>query len=101
MYIQVYIISNLATAVEVVRRRAFTEQYMKKAISIADVFSTQHEEEFNLRTNFHAKLKKHFLSKMFPGMEDLPPAFATERPENFDKQLPVITLKDVEVYFII
>ena len=57
--------------------------YMKKAISIADVFSTQHEEEFNLRTNFHAKLKKHFLSKMFPGMEDLPPAFATERPENF------------------
>ena len=34
---------------------------------------------------------------MFPGMEDVPPAFATERPPNFDKNLPVITLKDIQV----
>ena len=41
---------------------------------------------------------KTFLqSKMFPGMEDVPPAFATERPPNFDKNLPVITLKDIQV----
>ena len=51
----------LATAVEVVRRRAFTEQYMKKAVNIADNFSTLHSEEFSLRNNFHVKLKKHFL----------------------------------------
>ena len=41
---------------------------------------------------------KTFLqSKMFPGMEDVPPAFATERPPNFDKNLPIITLKDIQV----
>ena len=34
---------------------------------------------------------------MFPGMEDLPPTFATEKPENFDHLLPVITLNDVEM----
>ena len=87
----------LATAVEVVRRRAFTEQYMKKAVSIAETFSTLNDEELTLRTNFHVKLRKHFLSKMFPGMEDMPPSFASARPKDFDKNLPVITLKDVEV----
>ena len=30
-------------------------------------------------------------------MEDLPPAFATEKPEPFDNNLPEITLKDVEM----
>ena len=57
----------LATAVEVVRRRAFAEQFLHKSNAIADTFSALHSEEFDLRTNFHAKLKKHFLSKMFPG----------------------------------
>ena len=86
----------MATAVEVVRRRAFSGQYLKKAISIAENFNTLHHEEMALRVNFHAKLKKHFLSKMFPGMEDLPPSFATEKPDKFDHLLPLITLMDVE-----
>jgi RB1-inducible coiled-coil protein 1 len=50
-----------------------------------------------LRATFQAKLKKHFLSKMFPGMEDIPPEFATIQPEVFDDRLPDITLSDVDV----
>ena len=42
----------MATAVEVVRRRAFSEQYLKKATSIADTFCTLHDEELSLRMNF-------------------------------------------------
>ncbi len=86
----------MATAVEVVRRRAFSEHYLKKAMSIAENFGGLHDTELSLRMNFNSKLKKHFLSKMFPGMEDLPPSFATEKPDNFDHLLPEITLADVE-----
>ena len=42
----------MATAVEVVRRRAFSDQYLKKATSIADTFCTLHDEELSLRMNF-------------------------------------------------
>ena len=86
----------LATAVEVVRRRSFSDHYLNKAVRIADTFSGLHDEELELRKNFQAKLKRHFLSKMFPGMEDNVPTFATERPVNFDQYLPEITLEDVE-----
>ena len=86
----------LATAVEVVRRRSFSDHYLNKAVRIADTFSGLHDEELQLRKNYQAKLKRHFLSKMFPGMEDSVPTFATERPEDFDQYLPEITLEDVE-----
>ena len=33
---------------------------------------------------------------MFPGMEDLPPPFATVQPDPFDQKLPVISLTDLE-----
>ena len=45
----------MATAVEVVRRRAFSDQYLKKAMSIADTFCTLHDEELALRMNFQVK----------------------------------------------
>ena len=86
----------LATAVEVVRRRSFSDHYLNKAVRIADTFSGLHNEEYQLRKNYQAKLKRHFLSKMFPGMEDSVPTFATERPDDFDQYLPEITLEDVE-----
>lgn len=86
----------IATAVEVVRRRAFAKHYLEKAGSLSEKFSALHQEEMALRSNFQSKLKKHFLSKMFPGMEDLPPPFATENPDPFDDRLPEITVSDVE-----
>lgn len=87
----------MATAVEVVRRRAFAEHYLLRTCSLADKFRQVHGEEVQLRANFQAKLRKHFLSKMFPGMEDVPPSFATDRPDEFDNKLPAIHLSDVEV----
>ncbi|TRY75650.1 hypothetical protein TCAL_04589 [Tigriopus californicus] len=86
----------VATAVEVVRRRAFSDRFLARTASLSEKFSSLHQEEVSLRRNFQSKLKKHFLSKMFPGMDDIPPAYATERPRRFDDRLPNITLKDVE-----
>jgi len=48
------------------------------------------------RGEFQAKLRRHFLSKMFPGTEDVPSEFATEEPKHFDHELPEITVKHVE-----
>ena len=69
----------------------------QKTNGLADKFSQLHREEMILRASFQAKLKKHFLFKMFPGMEDSPPEFATVHPEVFDDRLPDITLGDVDV----
>ena len=86
----------MATAVEVVRRKAFSEHYLTRTASLAETFSSLHKEEIALRTNYQAKIKKHFLSKMFPGMDDFPPPFAGDCPNRFDNRLPDITLADVE-----
>ena len=86
----------MATAVEVVRRKAFSNHYLTRASSLAESFSSLHKEEITLRTNYQSKIKKHFLSKMFPGMDDYPPPFANDCPEKFDNRLPEITLSDVE-----
>ena len=86
----------MATAVEVVRRKAFSDHYLTRTASLAETFSSLHKEEITLRTNYQAKIKKHFLSKMFPGMDDFPPPFAGDCPNRFDNRLPDITLADVE-----
>lgn len=86
----------LATVVEVVRRRSFSQQYLKKAEIIAGTFGEVHTEEVRTRQIFQDKLNKHFLSTMFPGMEDIPPDFATVPPMQFDNVLPKISLQDLE-----
>merc|ERR1712096_2080 len=86
----------MATVVEVVRRKAFSDHYLGRTASLAETFSSLHKEEVTLRANYQAKIKKHFLSKMFPGMDDFPPPFANDCPEKFDNRLPDITLDDVE-----
>ena len=86
----------MATVLEVVRRKAFSKHFLDKADALADTFGSVHEEEVGLRTNFQSKLKKHFLAKMFTGMDDLPPPFAKSPPGRFDDNLPDITLEDVE-----
>ena len=86
----------MAMALEVVRRKAFSRHYLSSTASLAETFSSLHKEEIILRTNYQAKIKKHFLSKMFPGMDDYPPVFANDCPGQFDNCLPEITLSDVE-----
>ena len=86
----------IATVVEVVRRRAFSRHYLEKTTGLSEKFSKLHGEEMILRKDFTSKLRKHFLAKMFPGMEDLPPAFATDAPRTFDDRLPNVCIGDVE-----
>ena len=86
----------MATAVEVVRRRAFSKHYLSRTAALAETFSTLHKEEVILRSNYQTNIKKHFLSKMFPGMDDFPPPFGTDCPAKFDQRLPDITLSNVE-----
>eukprot|EP00092_Neocalanus_flemingeri_P034467 GFUD01037478.1.p1 GENE.GFUD01037478.1~~GFUD01037478.1.p1 ORF type:complete len:1402 (+),score=479.73 GFUD01037478.1:84-4289(+) len=86
----------LATVVEVVRRRSFSQHYLKKAEIIAGTFGEVHSEEVRTRQIFQEKLNKHFLSTMFQGMDDIPPDFATVPPQEFDNILPQISLQDLE-----
>lgn len=48
------------------------------------------------RKEFQAQFEGHFLTSLFPGMEDLPPSFATQAPSMFDSTLPKITVDDVD-----
>merc|ERR1712096_18573 len=51
----------MATVVEVVRRKAFSDHYLGRTASLAETFSSLHKEEVTLRANYQAKIKKHFL----------------------------------------
>lgn len=48
------------------------------------------------RQEFSTMFEGHFLNALFPGMEDLPPSFATRAPSIFDTGLPKITQADVQ-----
>jgi RB1-inducible coiled-coil protein 1 len=49
-----------------------------------------HNEEVARRRDFQSQFEGHFLSTLFPGMEDLPPPFATQAPAPFDLELPQV-----------
>lgn len=49
-----------------------------------------HSDEIAKRKNFQSKFEGHFLSQLFPGLEDLPPAFAIKAPSTFDHNLPKV-----------
>lgn len=49
-----------------------------------------HNEEVARRKDFQGQFEGHFLSTLLPGMEDLPPPFATQAPSPFDLDLPKV-----------
>lgn len=57
---------------------------------------TIHNEEVTKRKEFQCQFDGHFLNSLFPGMEDLPPSFATQAPSLFDSGLPKITEEDLD-----
>lgn len=57
---------------------------------------TIYNEEVTRRKDFSSQFEGHFLNALFPGMGDVPPAFAIEAPPMFDAKLPGITEEDVE-----
>lgn len=52
---------------------------------------TIHDEERMRREDFENTFDQHFLNALFVGLDDEPPAFATQSPEIFDNRLPNLT----------
>lgn len=86
----------LNAVAEVVRRRSFSQSFLLWASELACHLLTIHNEEVTRRKEFQAQFEGHFLNSLFPGMEDLPPPFATQAPTIFDSVLPNIVEEDVE-----
>ncbi|XP_013133837.1 PREDICTED: RB1-inducible coiled-coil protein 1 isoform X1 [Papilio polytes] len=80
---------------EVARRRAFSTSHLKWATDLAEKLQKIHEEEVNRRQEFNSLFEGHFLKNLFPGMTELPPAYATQAPAVFDARLPNISDEDV------
>ncbi|XP_014294856.1 RB1-inducible coiled-coil protein 1 [Microplitis demolitor] len=81
---------------EVVRRRTFSQAFLVWASDLACQLLTVHNEEITRRREFQSKFEGHFLNNLFPGLEDLPPSFATQAPTVFDNGLPKLTAEDME-----
>lgn len=81
--------------VEVVRRRLFSQHYMKWAVEVSQESRRQHKKETQRRKSFTRQYGSHFLQKMFIGFRDAVPKFASEPPKEFDGALPAISQADV------
>lgn len=56
---------------------------------------TIYNDEVARRKDFQSQFEGHFLNSLFPGMEDMPPSYATQAPSIFDSGLPKLTVDDV------
>ncbi|XP_055905202.1 RB1-inducible coiled-coil protein 1 isoform X2 [Eupeodes corollae] len=87
----------VAAVTEVIRRKIFSGEFRQWASRLAEDFDSIHNEEINRRRNFNASFQGHFLNILFPGMNDMPPAFANENPLIFDARLPNLTKSDIDI----
>lgn len=76
---------------EVVRRRIFSNHFRSWSQELACDTHTIYNEEIMRRQDFSVIFEGHFLNTLFPGMEDVPPPYATEVPAQFDSLLPTLT----------
>ncbi|GBP23114.1 RB1-inducible coiled-coil protein 1 [Eumeta japonica] len=81
---------------EVARRRTFSDTFLQWAMNLANHLLKIHNEEIVRRQEFNSLFHGHFLKSLFPGTNELPPAFATQAPAIFDGNLPKLEEKDVE-----
>lgn len=81
---------------EVVRRKQFSNLFLKWAGTLSVHCTEVYRQEVDHRRNYNAQIRCHFLRSLFPGLEDLPPAFATKNPRTFDDRLPSVEASDVE-----
>ncbi|GFY58221.1 RB1-inducible coiled-coil protein 1 [Trichonephila inaurata madagascariensis] len=85
----------LKMCAEVCRRREFSSRYMKWATELSSQCQKLYESETNQRRDIN-KESKNMVDGLFPGMSDMPPAFAIECPQPFDQNLPEITREDLD-----
>ncbi|KAL1124093.1 hypothetical protein AAG570_001863, partial [Ranatra chinensis] len=86
----------LTAVAEVVRRRTFSQAFLVWANDLACQLCAVHSEEVARRKHFQSQFEGHFLSTLFPGLEDSPPPFATQAPQLFDSNLPKLSVEDIE-----
>ncbi|XP_034952727.1 RB1-inducible coiled-coil protein 1 [Chelonus insularis] len=86
----------ISAVAEVVRRRTFSQAFLVWASNLACQLLTVYNEEIAKRREFQNKFDGHFLNTLFPGLEDIPPPFATQAPTVFDGELPKLTAEDME-----
>uniref|UniRef100_W4VRG4 RB1-inducible coiled-coil protein 1 n=1 Tax=Corethrella appendiculata TaxID=1370023 RepID=W4VRG4_9DIPT len=87
-----------ATAVtEVVRRRMFSTGFLTWAYNLACQLLTIYNNEVTRRHEFSALFDGHFLSSLFPGMDDMPSNYATEPPPHYDTNLPALLKEDIKL----
>ncbi|EDV43789.1 uncharacterized protein Dana_GF16341, isoform B [Drosophila ananassae] len=82
---------------EVVRRKIFSDEFRQWATRLSIDFDRIHTEELRRRREFNERFEGHFLNILFPGMGDMPPAFANEHPLSFDTGLPPLNRSDMEL----
>ncbi|KAK8759858.1 hypothetical protein V5799_028873 [Amblyomma americanum] len=87
----------LRAVAEVIRRRHFSCQFLQWAGTLSSQCQQLHQNEVQARRDFNSQFSKHFLHALFPGMDDLPPPFATRNPRSFDDNLPPLSPEDLEV----
>ncbi|KAH6921453.1 hypothetical protein HPB50_000601 [Hyalomma asiaticum] len=87
----------LRAVTEVIRRRHFSQTFLQWAGMLSSQCQRLHQLEVQARKDFNSQFSKHFLHALFPGMDDLPPPFATRNPRSFDENLPPLSAEDLEV----
>ncbi|XP_043657285.1 RB1-inducible coiled-coil protein 1 [Drosophila teissieri] len=87
----------VSAVAEVVRRKIFSNEFRQWATRLSTDFDRIHSEELRRRREFNASFEGHFLNILFPGMGDMPPAFANEHPLTFDTRLPSLSRSDMEL----
>uniref|UniRef100_A0A224Z7I7 RB1-inducible coiled-coil protein 1 n=1 Tax=Rhipicephalus zambeziensis TaxID=60191 RepID=A0A224Z7I7_9ACAR len=87
----------LRAVTEVIRRRHFSHNFLQWAGMLSSQCQQLHLLEVQARKDFNSQFSKHFLHALFPGMDDLPPPFATRNPKSFDDNLPLLSAEDLEV----
>lgn len=53
-------------------------------------------DEVMRRQEFSNNFEGHFLTSLFPGMDDMPPGYGTIAPTIFDSSLPPLTKEDIQ-----
>ncbi|XP_063594910.1 RB1-inducible coiled-coil protein 1-like [Penaeus indicus] len=81
---------------EVARRHAFSQAFVQWATALSVESSEVWQREVTTRRHFLQQFSSHFLTSLFPGLDDLPPDFATQPPDKFDDTLPKLTGEDIE-----
>lgn len=86
----------VSAVTEVIRRRMFSSSFLKWASGLSCRLMTIHKNEVMRRQDFALQFEGHFLSTLFPGMDDMPPSYAIEAPSIFDSSLPALTKQDLQ-----